>query len=216
MLPITEEPHSLQQAPSPLSFWWTGLIVVKHRCCCGIDSIWFFNWSLSCTSPSRLTGWMAYFPGANVYLPSDLTICCDLATQVNVIFSSPPPLSSPTSFFQPPAGITMAPSSSLQTSAPWKWWGLWWNWWMCLVLFAFYAVCHPMQYTDPVCPLRPVNRDKKRICKISISCVFSQANYDLPFHSGISLVSKVKAEAQWQWSDLFGWCWKWHRTWNFH
>lgn len=93
VLPITEGPHSLQQAPSPLSFWWTGLIVVKHHCCCGIDSIWFLNWSLSCTSPSRLTGWMAYFLGANVYLPSDLTICCDLATQVNEIFFFFPSLS---------------------------------------------------------------------------------------------------------------------------
>lgn len=84
VLPIAAGPHSSLRVPSPSSCWWAGLIVVKH--CCLTDSIWFFNWSFSCSSPERLTGWIAYFPGSHVYLPLDLTICCDLATQVNAFF----------------------------------------------------------------------------------------------------------------------------------
>ena len=45
-------------------------------------------WSFICTSPWKLTGQIACFPGLNVYLPSDLTICCDLEAQVKCIFST--------------------------------------------------------------------------------------------------------------------------------
>lgn len=109
VLPIAAGPHSSLRVPSPSSCWWAGLIVVKH--CCLTDSIWFFNWSFSCSSPERLTGWIAYFPGSHVYLPLDLTICCDLATQVNAFFFFFFFFFPPTSFFQPPAGITMSWSS---------------------------------------------------------------------------------------------------------
>ena len=45
-------------------------------------------WSFICTSPWKLTGQIACFPGLNVYLPSDLTICCDLEAQVKCVFST--------------------------------------------------------------------------------------------------------------------------------
>lgn len=61
-------------------------------------------WSFICTSPWKLTGQIACFPGRNVYLPSGLTICCDLEAQVSAFFQL-------LSAAQPSAGIAVSLSS---------------------------------------------------------------------------------------------------------
>lgn len=139
VLPIAAGPHSSLRVPSPSSCWWAGLIVVKH--CCLTDSIWFFNWSFSCSSPERLTGWIAYFPGSHVYLPLDLTICCDLATQVNAFFFFFFFFSLLLLSFSLLQELPCLGPPSLQTSASWKWQCLHWDWWMCLVIFFFLPCC---------------------------------------------------------------------------
>lgn len=120
--------------------------------------------SFICTSPWKLTGQIACFPGLNVYLPSDLTICCDLEAQVKCIFST----SFSCSAFCRYCRVSVL---SLFRHHLRNLWGWYWNWWMCMVLFSFHAACHSLHCTNLICPLRPSCKAGESICEITISCV---------------------------------------------
>lgn len=207
VFPVAAGPHSSLRVPSP------SVLLMGRLDCCQTPLPYrlylVLQLILQLQQPLKADRMNCLLPGSNVYLPLDLTICCDLATQVNAIFSF-------FFFFLLLLSLSLLQElpPPLQTSAPWKWRCLHWDWWMCLVLFfSFHAAHHSRQFPDPICPPRSVNRDPN-ICKITVSCVLPQAPYYLWFHNGISLVSTVRTEAQRKWTDLFGLFWNWPRTWN--
>lgn len=133
VFPVAAGPHSSLRVPSP-----SVLLMGRLDCCQTLLPYRLYlvlQLILQLQQPLKADRMNCLLPGSNVYLPLDLTICCDLATQVNAIFSF--------FFFLLLLSLSLLQEfpPPLPTSAPWKWRCLHWDWWMCLVLFFSFPCC---------------------------------------------------------------------------